>query len=98
MKGDAVFICARYLFESMDCGLAVLWVGRTALRGKKCECRGNVRASESCQKIDAANNNLIGLYLTWKISIKGVNGRNGVNGEPGTMWSHVGNLVISANQ
>ena len=73
-------------------------MGRISVRGKKVECRGNVRASASCQPIDAANNNLIDLSLSWKIWIEGVSGRNGVDGEPGMIWSHVGNLVGSVNR
>ena len=82
----------------MDCGLVELWVGSIAVQGKKGENRGNVMASASCQLIDAANNTLIDLYLKWKIGVEGVNGRNGVDGEPGTIWSHVGNLVGSVNR
>ena len=82
----------------MDCGIVVLRVGRISVRGKKGEFRGNVRASESYQKIDTDNNTTIDLFLKLKIGIKGVNIRNGVDGEPGTIWSHVGNLACSMNQ
>ena len=68
------------LFDSMDYGLVVLWVGRISVRGKKVECRGNVRAGASRQPIDATNNNLIDLFSTWRIRIKGVNGNNGFDG------------------
>ena len=82
----------------MDCGLLLLKMGSISVRGNKCECRGNVRVSASCQTIDASNNTLIDLFLTRKIRIEGINGRNGVDGEPGTIRSHVGNLVSSVNQ
>ena len=82
----------------MDCGLVVLWVGRIAVRGNKGESRGNVRTSASCKPIDASKNDLINLSSVRKIRIEGVNGRNGINGEPGTIWSHVGNLVCTLNQ
>ena len=98
MKGDSVFVCACWLFESMDCGLVLLWVVSIAVRGKKGECGVNVRASESCQPIDASKNTLIDLSSMWKIRIGGFSGSNGVDGEPGTIWSHVGNLVGSVNR
>ena len=82
----------------MDCGLVVLWVGSISVQGKKGECRGNVGLSASCQSIDAANNNLIDLSLTWKIEIEWVNGGNGFDGEPGMICCHIGNLVGSVNQ
>ena len=82
----------------MYCGLVMLRMRRIAIQFKKGEIRVNVRASAVCQPIDAANNNLIELLLTRKIRIKGVNGRNGVDGEPGTIRSHVGNLVGSVKQ
>ena len=82
----------------MDYGLVVLWVGRIAVRGKRGEIRGNVRTSASHKKIDVSNNALIYLSLKWKNSIEGVNGRNGINGETGTIWSQVGNLVCTLNQ
>ena len=81
----------------MECGLVVLWVGSIAIQCNKGECRENVRASASYQPIDTANNNLIDLYSTWNNRIEGVNGRNGVDGEPGTICSNVGNLVESVN-
>ena len=82
----------------MDCGLVVLWVGSISVRGNKVDCRGNVRSSASFQPIDSANNNLIDLSSTWKIGINGVNRRNGVDEEPGTIWIHVGNPVGSFNR
>ena len=82
----------------MDCGLVVLRLGSIAVQSNKGERRGNVRASESCQPIDAANNTLIDLFLTWKIRIEGFNKSNGVNGEPGAIRSHVGDLVVSVNR
>ena len=82
----------------MYCSLVVLWVGSISVQGKKGNCRGNVRASASFQTIHAANNNLIELSSMWRIRIEVVNGRNGVDGEPGTIWSHVGNLVSNVNQ
>ena len=63
----------------MDYGLVVLWVGSIAVRDKRDEIRGNVRTSESCKPIDAANNDMIDLSFLWKIRIKGVNGRSGIN-------------------
>ena len=59
---------------------------------------GNVRTSASCKTIDAVNNALIDLYSTSKIRIEGVNGRNGINGKPGTIWSHVGNFVCTLHR
>ena len=41
---------------------------------------------------------MIDLSSTRKIRIEGVNGRNGINWEPGTIWSHVWNLVCTLNQ
>ena len=82
----------------MDCGLVVFRVGIIDIRGKKGEIRGNVRTSASLKPIYAADNSLIDLYLTWNINIEGVNGRNVINGEPGTIWIHVGNLVCTMNQ
>ena len=35
VKGDAVFICDCWVFESMECGLVVLRVGIIDARGKK---------------------------------------------------------------
>ena len=64
----------------MNCGLVLLRMGSIDVRAKKGECRGNFRASAGRHPIDAANNNLIDLFLTRKISIKGVNGRNLVDG------------------
>ena len=98
MKENFIFIFSRYVFESMDRGLVLLWACSIAARGKEGEYGGNVRVSSSCQKIYVANNTLIDLSLAWKIGIKGFKGRNGVNGEPGTIWSHVGNLVGSVEQ
>ena len=54
--------------------------------------------SESRKPIDAANNDMIDLSSTRKIRIEGVNGRNGINGEPGMIWSPVRNLVYTLNQ
>ena len=82
----------------MDCSIVVLWMGSISVRGKKGDFRGDARTSESFQTIDAANNTLIDLSSTWRIRIEGVNGRNGVDGEPGTIWGHVENLVGSVNQ
>ena len=82
----------------MDYVLVVLWVVSIAVRVKKCERRGNVRTIKSLKTIDAANNAMIYLYFTWKIRINRINGRNGINGEPGMIWSHVGNLVCTLNQ
>ena len=62
------------------------------------EIRGNVRTSASLKPIDATDNALIYLSSTWNIIIKGVNGRNRINGEPRTIWSRVGNLVCTLNQ
>ena len=76
----------------------MLRMGIIAVRGNKGELRGNVRTSAGCQPIDAAKNTLVDLFSTQKIRIKGVNGRNCVNGEPGTTSSHVGNLVGSVNR
>ena len=73
-------------------------MGSITVQGNKGECSGNIREIASRLPIDAANNTLIDLYLTWEIRIEGVNRRNGVDGEPGTIWSHVGNLVSSAKQ
>ena len=92
LKGDSVFIRSCYLFEIMYCGLLVLWVRSISVWGKKDECRGNVRVSASSQPIDAANNTLIDLSSTCNSRVEGFNRRNGVNGEPRTTWSHVGNL------
>ena len=41
---------------------------------------------------------MIELPLTRKIIIEGVNGRNVINAEPGTIWIHVGNLVCTLNR
>ena len=81
----------------MECGLLVLRVGSIAIRGKKVGHRGNFRASASCQPIYEDKNTLIDLFSTWEIRVEGVNGRNGVDGEPVKIWSHVGNLVGSVN-
>ena len=75
----------------------MLRMGSIYVQGKKCECKVNSRASAGCQTIDAANNTLIDLFLTRNTRIEGVNGRNGVNGEPGTIRSHVGNRFGSVN-
>ena len=77
----------------MDFGLVVLRVGRISVRGNKGEYRDNVRKNGSVQPIDTSNNTMIYLFLTCKMIMEGVNRRNGVDGEPGTIWSHVGNLV-----
>ena len=82
----------------MYCGLVMLRMRSIAIRFKKGEIRVNFRASAGCQPIEAANNNLIELLLTRKTRIKEVNRRNGVDGEPGTIRSHVGNLVESVKQ
>ena len=82
----------------MDCGLVMLIIGGIDVRGKKCDCRGNVRASTSRQLIDASKNTLIYLFSTRKIGIERVNGRNGIDWEPGTIRSHVGNFVGSVNR
>ena len=97
VKGDAVFICDCWVFESMECGLVVLRVGIIDARGKKGERRVNFRASEVCHPIAASNNTLIDLLSTWKISIYGIKGRNVVYGGTGTIWIHAGNLVGSVN-
>ena len=34
----------------------------------------------------------------WEIRIDGVNGRNGVDGEPGTIWSHVEKFIGNVNR
>ena len=81
----------------MNCGLIVLWVSIIAVRGKKCDNRGNVMMSVSCNPFFAANNDLIELSLTRNIRIEGVNGRNGINGESGTIWSHVGKKNCTLN-
>ena len=75
----------------------MLRMGSISVRGVKCECRGNVMSSASCQLIDASNNTLVDFFLARKISIEGVNGRNGVNGETGTIRGHVGNHDSSVN-
>ena len=69
MKVYAAFICDRWSFESMECGLVGLWVKSIDVQGKKGECRGNFRASASRQPIDEAKNTLIDLSLTCKIRI-----------------------------
>ena len=76
MKGYAVFVGGRELFESVNCGLIMLWVERIAVWEKKCENGCNVRTSASCKPIFAAKNALIDLTSTIKIRIKGINGRN----------------------
>ena len=81
----------------MNCGLVMLRLGRISVRGKRGGCRGNVRVSAGYKPIDVPKNTLIDLFLAWKISIEGVNGRNGVDGETGTIRSHVGNLVVNVN-
>ena len=80
MEWYNVFISACEAFEGMNCSLIVLWVGRIYVWGKKCENRSNVRTSASCKPIDVANNALIYLSSTWKISTEGINRRNGING------------------
>ena len=76
----------------------MLLVGRIYILGKECENRGNVRTSESCKPIDAANNVLIDLYSTRNIRIEGVNWRNGINGEAGAIWCHIGKFICTLNQ
>ena len=61
----------------------MLSMGSIDVRGNKGEYRGNFRTSVCDQTVDSANNTLIDLFLTWNIMIEGVNGRNGVYGEPG---------------
>ena len=92
-----VFIGAHDVFESMNCGLIVLWVWILAVRGVKCENMHNVRTSASCKPIDAANNALIDLLLTIKIRIEGINGRNGINEEGGAIWCHIWYFVSTLN-
>ena len=75
----------------------MLRMGRIDIKGKKGECRGNVSAGAGRQPIDSSKNTMIELFSTWNIRIEGVNGRNGVDGKPGTIRSHVGNLVGSVN-
>ena len=81
----------------MNFSLVILRVGGIAVQGNKVNSRVNVRTSAGCNPIDAANNTLIDLFKTRKIRIEGVNWSNGVDGEPGTIRSHVGNLVGSGN-
>ena len=81
----------------MNYCLVMLRMGSISVRGKKGECMGNVRASEGRKPIDAAKNTMIDLFSTWNIMIEGFNGRNEVDGEPGTIRSHIGNLVGSVN-
>ena len=50
------------------------------MRQKKVDNRGNVRTIAGCKPIDSVNDDLIDLSLMGKIRIKGVNGRNGMNG------------------
>ena len=76
----------------------MLRVARIDVRCKKGERGGNVKASESRQPVYTAKNTLIDLFLTWKIRIEGFNKSNGVNGEPGAIRSHVGDLVVSVNR
>ena len=82
----------------MDYNLVVLWVWIIYVQGKKYDSKGNVRTIASCKPIYVDNNYLIDLSPTSNISIKVVNDRNGINGKPGTIWSHVGNLVFALNQ
>ena len=92
-----VFISAREVFESMNFGLIVLWMGIIYVWGKECENRFNVRTSASCNPIDADNNYLIDLSSTRKIMIKGINWSNGINGEAGAIWCHIWNLICIFN-
>ena len=78
----------------MNCGIVMLSMRSIAVQGKKYEGRFNFRDSAGYKPIDAVNNTLIDLILTQKIRIYWVNGRNGVNWEPGTIKSHVGNLFL----
>ena len=69
MEVYAVFICTRYIFKRMNCGLVMLRMWIIDIGGKKCEGRCNVRASVGNNPIDAANNTLIDFFLTRKIRI-----------------------------
>ena len=81
----------------MNCGLIMLWVGRIAVGGKECENRCNVRTISSCKPIDAANNALIYLSSTRNIRIKEINWMNGINGEAGSIWCHIGDFIGTLN-
>ena len=53
----------------MNCGFVMLSMRIIAVRGKKGDCRGNIRAIACRQPVDADNNTMIEMFLTWKIKI-----------------------------
>ena len=97
MERYAEFIGARELFEIMNCGLIMLWVGRIVIWGDKCENGRNVSTIAISKPICAANNALIDLSSAIKISIEDINGRNLINGEAGAIWCHIWNIVGTLN-